>query len=76
MIIEKILNILFNIEFLSDINIDLPTSARSAVSATFSCLACLGQLVDLSSFLFWTLLLIGFHFYLAIFTLIVKLLRG
>lgn len=76
MIIEKILNILFNFGALSDINIDLPTSARGAVQTCFNCLACLGQLIDLSSFLWWTLLLIGFHFYLAIFTLIVKLVRG
>lgn len=77
MIVEKILRMLFGFGgVLSHINIDLPPSAFTAVRGSFNSFAVLGQLIDLSQVLYWTLLVIGFQIYLSIFTFIVKLIRG
>lgn len=77
MIIEKILRMLFGFGgVLRHINIDLPPNAFTAVRSSFNSLAVLGQLIDLSTVITWTLIVIGFQIYLSIFTFIVKLVRG
>ena len=76
MIIEKLLTLIFSTSVLRDINIDLPSSAFTAVRTLFNSASALGQLIDLSSFLWWTVSLIFFEFALANFCFWFRVIRG